>query len=166
VSTDEPTPGDVEAAVEAVAPEDQELHPDHPHAGVAAEGYSAPQAGSAGHDSACGEIVLKRGGAPTDIKFPISPPAIIGRFDPAVGPIDVDLASLPEGSYVSRKHAKLSYHDGVWTLADMGSSNGTFILRSDFERVDETEIKDGDEFALGNARFQFYVTATCETPEA
>ena len=170
MSTDEPLPGDNQPATDpstsdAAAPS-AEPETDHPHAGVAAEGYSSPQSDFAAHESACGEIVLKRGGAPTDIKFPVSPPAIIGRFDPAVGPIDVDLATLPEGAYVSRKHAKITYDDGVWTLADMGSSNGTFILRNDFERVDQTEIKDGDEFALGNARFQFHVTATCETPSA
>ena len=165
MSTDEPMPGEGQTPAEP-ATQEEEPQPDHPHAGVAAEGYSSPQADFADHDSACGEIVLKRGGAPTDIKFPVSPPAVIGRFDPAVGPIDVDLATLPEGAYVSRRHAKISYDNGVWTLADMGSSNGTFILRNDFERVDETEIKDGDEFALGNARFQFHVTATCETPSA
>ena len=165
MSTDEPMPGDAPTATEPAAPE-AEPQADHPHAGVAAEGYSSPNADFPGHAAPCAEIVLKRGGAPTDIKFPISPPAVIGRFDPAVGPIDVDLAPLPEGAYVSRKHAKLSYDNGVWTLADMGSSNGTFILRSDFERVDETEIKDGEEFALGNARFQFHITATCEPTEA
>lgn len=164
MSTDEPMPGDVEAAAEPAVADEQEPQADHPHAGVAAEGYSAPQASAGDSAVVCAEIVLKRGGAPTDIKFSVSPPAIMGRFDPAVGPIDVDLANLPEGAYVSRKHAKLTYDDGVWTLADMGSSNGTFILRNDFERVDETEIKDGEEFALGNARFQFHITASCETP--
>jgi len=160
LSTDEPIAAAAEPE-EAPATE-QAPDADHPHAGVAAEGFSSPQASG---ESVCGEIVLKRGGAPTDIKFPISPPAVMGRFDPAVGPIDVDLAPLPEGAYVSRKHAKISYEGGAWKLSDMGSSNGTFILRNDFERVDETEIKDGDEFALGNARFQFHITGSCEIPQ-
>lgn len=163
MSTDEPMPTDVEPAAPAVIePEDQQPAADHPHAGVAAEGFSTPLDDFPGHEACCGEITVKRGGAPTDIKFSISPPAVIGRFDPAVGPVDVDLASLPEGSYVSRKHAKITCDAGVWTLSDMGSSNGTFILRSDFERVDEAELKDGDEFALGNARFLFNVLDVCE----
>jgi hypothetical protein len=167
MSTDEPMPTDAVGAEEpTAAPEAEEAQVDHPHAGVAAEGYSSPMSDFPSHEAACGEIVLKRGGAPTDVKFPISPPAIIGRFDPAVGPIDVDLASVPEGSYVSRKHAKITFDDGVWTLSDMGSSNGTFILRNDFERVDQTELKDGDEFALGNARFSFHIMETCEIPPA
>jgi len=160
MSTDEPMPEEVDGAADA--PETTDAQPDHPHAGVAAEGYSSPSPDA----PTCGEITLKRGGAPTDIKFPINPPAIMGRFDPAVGPIDVDLANLPEGSYVSRKHAKLTCDDGVWMLSDMGSSNGTFILRNDFERVDQTEIKDGDEFALGNARFQFNIVNVCEPAQS
>jgi len=100
-------------------------------------------------------LTVKRNGAETDVEFTFGSPAIIGRFDPTVGPIDVDLASLPEGSYVSRKHAKLTFEDGVWKITDLGSSNGTFILRDDFERVEEAELADGDEIALGNARFVF-----------
>jgi pSer/pThr/pTyr-binding forkhead associated (FHA) protein len=103
-------------------------------------------------------LVVKRNGAETDIVFPISSPATAGRFDPAVGPIDVDLASLPEGSYVSRKHAKFFTEDGVWKVKDLGSSNGTFVLRDDFERVEEAELHDGIEVALGNARFIFHLT--------
>lgn len=103
-------------------------------------------------------IVLKRGGVPTDLVFELHPPATIGRFDPSVGPIDVDLGTQPEGAYVSRKHAKIVLDDGVWKLVDLGSSNGTFVLRDDFERVEEAELADGQEFALGNARFVFELT--------
>lgn len=102
-------------------------------------------------------LVVKRSGAETDVTFELHPPAIIGRFDPAVGPIDVDLASLPEGQYVSRKHAKITFEDGVYRVHDLGSSNGTFILRDDFERVEEAELANGTEIALGNARFVFYL---------
>lgn len=105
-------------------------------------------------------LVVKRSGAETDTVFPITSGAIIGRFDPAVGPIDVDLASLPEGVYVSRKHAKLTEEDGTWKITDLGSSNGTFVLRGDFERVEEAELEDGAEFALGNARFVFHNAST------
>ena len=100
-------------------------------------------------------LTVKRGGVKTEDVFTFQSPAIVGRFDPAVGPIDVDLGSLPEASYVSRKHAKVTLDHGVWKLTDLGSSNGTFILRDDFERVEEVELADGDEIALGNARMVF-----------
>jgi len=106
------------------------------------------------------KLVLKRGGVLTDIAYEIHPPATIGRFDPSVGPIDVDLASQPEGAYVSRKHAKIVAQDGVWKVVDLGSSNGTFVLRDDFERVDEAELTDGQEFALGNARFVLQLSSS------
>lgn len=106
-------------------------------------------------EQAKAKLILKRGGAEVDETFDVLPPATIGRFDPTVGPIDVDLAPIPEGSYVSRKHAKITCEDGVWRIIDLGSSNGTYILREDFERVEEAELKDGDELAFGNARFVF-----------
>lgn len=145
--------------------EDQGSGADHPHAGIASEGWSSPQADIATPTAQFAKLVLKRGGAETDIEFPLNPPAIAGRFDPSVGPIDIDLGSLPEGSYVSRKHAKFTFEDGVWKVTDLGSSNGTFVLNDDFERVETADLHDGQEVALGNARFVFHVTAA-ETPLA
>ena len=103
-------------------------------------------------------VVVKRAGMETDEVFPFMCPATIGRFDPSVGPIDVDLGNIEEGTYVSRKHAKIINEDGVYKIVDLGSSNGTYIARDgDFQKVDEAEINSGDEIALGNARLVFYV---------
>ena len=124
---------------------------DHEHAAVGEALVPPPVAG---HQPA--KLVVKRSGAETEVEFPVCSPCIIGRFDPSVGPIDIDLGSLPEGSYVSRKHAKITCEDGAWKIADLGSSNGTFLLRQDFEKIDEAELNDGDEIALGNARFVFH----------
>lgn len=103
-------------------------------------------------------LVLKRGGQETEVIFLFGCPAMIGRFDPSVGPIDVDLGSIPEGSYVSRKHAKIHEEDGQFILSDLSSSNGTYRLdpeAGDFVKIDSTPISDGDEIAFGNARFVF-----------
>lgn len=100
-------------------------------------------------------LVLRRNGADTEEVFPLHSPSIVGRFDPTVGPVDVDLGPLPEGVYVSRKHAKIWEEDGVWKVVDLGSSNGTFLLQDDFERIEEGELSDGCEIAFGNARFVF-----------
>lgn len=104
-------------------------------------------------------LTVRRSGVDTSEVFAFAPPAVIGRFDPNVGPIEVDLAGLPEGSYVSRRHAKITFDDGIWSIHDLGSSNGTFICRDDFEKVDMAELADGDVIALGNARFVFNVGA-------
>lgn len=100
-------------------------------------------------------LTVKRNGAETEEVFQVHSPCVIGRFDPSVGPIDIDLGSLPEGVYVSRKHAKITEEDGVWKIHDLGSSNGTFVLTDDFERVQVADLADGTEIALGNARFIF-----------
>jgi pSer/pThr/pTyr-binding forkhead associated (FHA) protein len=132
---------------------------EHPQAGIASEGWSSPQEGLGAEKTQFAELVLKRGNLETEHVFPVNPPAIIGRFDPDRGPIDVDLASLPEGQYVSRRHASIHCDDGAWTLRDLGSSNGTFVLRDDFERIEESPLQAGDEVAFGNARFVFRIRA-------
>src|SRR5438874_9525234 len=85
------------------------------------------------------ELRLTRSGGETGDNFPINGKAVIGRFDAAVGPVDVDLGPLPEGSYVSRKHAEIRCEDGRWFIKDLGSSNGTFVLQpgADFEKISE-----------------------------
>lgn len=104
-------------------------------------------------------LVVKRAGIETEEVYFFSTPAVIGRFDPSVGPVDVDLGNSPEGAYVSRKHAKVVEEDGVFKIIDLGSSNGTFVLRNgDFERVEEAELSSGMEIALGNARFVFHLS--------
>lgn len=101
-------------------------------------------------------LVVKRQGVETEEVFAFTAPAIIGRFDPSVGPIDVDLGNIEEGGYVSRKHAKITEEGGVYTIHDLGSSNGVYLLMDDeFQRVTESALEDGQEVAFGNARFVF-----------
>ncbi len=140
------------------------------HVGLASEGWSSPQGDLSGQGispAMCmlGKLVLKRGGAETDIEYPINPPCVIGRFDPSVGPVDIDLGPIPEGSYISRKHAEILCEDGGWKVRDLGSSNGTFVVQGgDFERIEDADIHDGQEVAFGNARFVFHDVSP--TPES
>ena len=108
-------------------------------------------------------ITLRRGGALTNETFRFASGAVVGRFDPDSGPVDVDLAPLPEASYVSRHHAEFRRDGGnnKWFIRDMGSSNGTFWRAHGagaFSRLSgEQELNAGDEISLGNARFEFGV---------
>jgi hypothetical protein len=107
-------------------------------------------------------LTLQRNGAPTSYVFPIGERVTLGRFDPSSGPVDVDLAALPEAGYVSRHHAAI-WRDisGQWRIMDLESRNGTYV-RSDggsFSRVgEEHALQNGDEVALGNARFRFEIS--------
>jgi hypothetical protein len=119
-------------------------------------GEVAPPPSSA--NPGAGRLVLKRAQVETDTEFAFVAPAVVGRFDPTVGPIDIDLGALtPEGSYISRRHARILFEDGVFKLEDLQSSNGTFILKDDFEKIETSDLVDGDEVAFGNARFVFRV---------
>ena len=139
----------VDSTVEAAEPEEVIA------GGTEATGAEGESQAEPDIDSGTASLTVKRAGVETDEVFTFTAPAVVGRFDPAVGPVDVDLGSIPEATYVSRKHARITCDDGVWKIVDMGSSNGTFVLRDDFERVEESELVDGDEIALGNARFLF-----------
>ncbi len=131
------------------------LEPVDTLAGTSTEGETEPAAVS---DRA--SLTIKRGGIETDIVFEFAAPAVIGRFDPSVGPIDIDLGDIEEGSYVSRKHARITRDEDGWKIEDLGSSNGTFLLRTDFEKIDSAPLTEGDEIALGNARLIFRVVPT------
>lgn len=108
-------------------------------------------------------ITLRRGGTMTSEVFQLGERAVLGRFDPETGPVDVDLAQLPEAVYVSRRHAEIWCDiTGAWLIKDLGSANGTFVRAAEaprFERVgDEQAVADGYEIGLGNARFEFHTT--------
>lgn len=104
-----------------------------------------------------GRLIARHGASLGPEVFPVRPPCLIGRSDPDLGPVDVDLGQLPDGPYVSRRHAEIVWRDGAFWLRDLGSSNGTYVLRDDFERVEEAELSDGTEVAFGRARLVFRV---------
>jgi pSer/pThr/pTyr-binding forkhead associated (FHA) protein len=52
---------------------------------------------------------------------------------------------------VSRRHAQLTYRDGVWVLQDLASTNGTMV---NGDRVGRAALCAGDIIALGNQTIQ------------
>ena len=54
---------------------------------------------------------------------------------------------------VSKEHAVIEKLGAFFFLRDLGSSNGTFI---NGRRVQELQLKDGDEIAVGSSRFVFH----------
>ena len=120
----------------------------------------SPAAPSAPAPAGTARLTLKRSGMLTSEVFEFGERVTIGRFDPESGPIDIDMGRLPESSYVSRHHAEIRRDpSGQWSIRDLGSRNGTFVRSQadgQFQRItEEHALNDGDEVALGNARFEF-----------
>ncbi len=53
---------------------------------------------------------------------------------------------------VSRRHAELRRNSGEFTLADVGSLNGTYVNR---ERVEDARLRSGDEIQIGKFKLVF-----------
>ncbi|WP_200823582.1 FHA domain-containing protein [Actinacidiphila yanglinensis] len=57
---------------------------------------------------------------------------------------------------VSRRHVEFRRGiDGVFTVADVGSLNGTYVNR---ERIDSVPLSNGDEVQIGKYRLVFYAS--------
>ncbi len=54
---------------------------------------------------------------------------------------------------VSRRHAEFRRKDGRFYIHDVGSLNGTYVNR---QRVEETELANGDELQIGKFKLTFY----------
>ena len=54
---------------------------------------------------------------------------------------------------VSRRHAKISAHEGGFFVSDLGSTNGTYL--NDCEVTEETSIHSGDFVKVGGSIFKF-----------
>jgi Domain of unknown function (DUF4388)/FHA domain len=65
---------------------------------------------------------------------------VIGRSS------DLDMVLIED--MVSRKHARISLQDGAISIADLGSTNGTFV---NGEKVSTARLKEGDRILIGTS---------------
>lgn len=99
-------------------------------------------------------------GESSGIEFPLSTnESYIGRWDADNGVFpDVDLDAHDPEAKVSRRHARVNFADGIYTLEDLGSTNGTFVNRG--RRLipgTPQPLKDGDEIIVGKTFMRFTV---------
>ncbi|MDF2538016.1 MAG: hypothetical protein K0S76_1037 [Herbinix sp.] len=62
-----------------------------------------------------------------------------------------------EKEVVSRYHAKISKEAQQYYLTDLNSTNGTFINREALAPYQTIELKDGDEIAFADIKYQFLI---------
>lgn len=61
--------------------------------------------------------------------------------------------------YVGRNHAEIRKRQGVWSIWDSGSINGTILNGTKLVSKQEHELHDGDELAIGKYRLVFKAVA-------
>lgn len=97
------------------------------------------------------------------VGLPSGPPKLVGIGGAAIGqvyPLTAELTigrepdntiAMIQDSTVSRHHARIAVENGVMTLFDLQSSNGTYLNNA---RVAQEAIKAGDEIRIGGSLFR------------
>jgi pSer/pThr/pTyr-binding forkhead associated (FHA) protein len=84
---------------------------------------------------------------------------VLGRSDPIEG-IDPDVDLSFHGGYesgVSRRHALIQKDGEVWSLEDLGSTNGTVVNREKVSPGDSVSLAEGDVIYLGHLKAVFHM---------
>jgi pSer/pThr/pTyr-binding forkhead associated (FHA) protein len=84
-------------------------------------------------------------GPNTGSKYPLTSPAVtVGRSRDS----DIVLDDVT----VSRQHARLDRRGDLYTVADLGSLNGTYV---NLERIESANLEDNDEIQIGKFRLVY-----------
>lgn len=105
------------------------------------------------------KLVAKQPNAPI-AEFPLEHNALIGIFDPDMGPVDIDLEDFAGNETVSRHHAEIYQDAGIWKVKDLGSTNGVFIkpmgqTRFSARITTPESLNPGDQLAIAKICFVF-----------
>ena len=84
-------------------------------------------------------------GLPAGTTYELRPGTVVGRRQSS----DIWL----NDTYMSSEHARLTIYEGRWWIADLGSTNGTFVNNARVDRP--TALTPGAEVRFGRIRLRF-----------
>jgi FHA domain-containing protein len=151
--------GDVPAAADAAAPtevpppvETMRANVTQEYAGIPVGAGLAPgEAASLGLNP---KLVVLRG-VKIGAEYPVYEGLnFIGRSDEK--PVDIDLEDQeqPERIWSSRQHACISFENGILTIEDLNSSNGTFVNRARVYPGQKKQLNVGDVVQIGTVQMK------------
>lgn len=84
-------------------------------------------------------------------------PAVIGRqkSNMAAGSVTVDLRDLPQGRYVSGRHARLTYQGGQYMVENLTPHNRLLVNGAPVEQGESKTIHDGTQIQVGRIVLRF-----------
>jgi predicted amidophosphoribosyltransferase len=92
------------------------------------------------------------------IPLPDQPELLIGREDEVSG-VHPDIDMTPhrgEEGGISRRHARLTRQGDVWSVADLDSTNGTYVNGTELQPRVPVPLHDGDRVGLGDIQAIFH----------
>lgn len=105
-------------------------------------------------------LVIERGNSVGKEFVLVSDENYIGRWDADNGVFpDIDLDAFDSEAKISRRHARINFKDGIYTIEDLGSTNGTYVNRGR-RLIPGTphRLNDGDEIIVGKTFLRFYIS--------
>ena len=118
---------------------------------------NGPDSGKVSH----ARLTIERGDS-INTEFNLSAEeSYIGRWDADNGIFpDVDLDAHDPDAKVSRRHARIIFRNGTYTIEDLGSTNGTFINRGRRLLPGNPQLlNEGDEIIVGKTFLRFHISS-------
>lgn len=128
-----------------------------PHFAGSQSAPSLNLSSSVGATKAHAKLVIERGRSAGKQFMLSGTESQIGRWDADGGVFpDVDLDPDDPEAKVSRRHARITLHEGKYFVEDLGSTNGTYVNRG--KRLppgSRQQLSDGDEIIVGKTFLRF-----------
>jgi FHA domain len=100
------------------------------------------------------KLIVVRGQR-VDIQYPLYPGKnYLGRTDDKPVDIDLDDQEAPDRIWCSRQHAVITFENGVLTIEDLNSLNGTFVNRTRVHPGQVRDLHENDVIQVGTVHMK------------